>query len=218
MGKELWGHIDGSDPAPTEPPKLAQWQVKDARVMTWILGSIDQLLVPDLRPYRIAKDMWEYVRKVYNQDNTAKHFRLEYEIARYMSPVPTESLAIVRKLMGKVRGETCNKFNVLVARNTNILLAVVGSTTIDKSALTPEMVQQMIITTFLDLGLQGKCTLPSFSCLVDSDASNHMTNSSDTLSNVKKYYVNSQIANGNELPIHAIGNINSSIKDILVSP
>ena len=27
MGKELWGHINGSNPAPTEPTKLAQWQV-----------------------------------------------------------------------------------------------------------------------------------------------------------------------------------------------
>ena len=34
LGKELWGHIDGSDPFPIEPTKLAQWQVKDARVMT----------------------------------------------------------------------------------------------------------------------------------------------------------------------------------------
>ena len=83
IGKELWGHIDGSDPAPTELPKLAQWQVKDARVMTWILGSVDQLLIPNLRPYKTAKGMWEYLQKVYNQDNTAKRFQLEYEIASY---------------------------------------------------------------------------------------------------------------------------------------
>ena len=38
MGKELWGHIDGSDPAPTNVHKLPQWQIKDAWVMTWILG------------------------------------------------------------------------------------------------------------------------------------------------------------------------------------
>ena len=62
--------------------------------------------------------------------------------------------------------------------------AVVGSTTVNKSALTPEMVQQMIITAFSALRLQGKCTLPSFSWLVDSGASNHMTNSSKTLKNV----------------------------------
>ena len=41
IGKKLWGHIDGSDPTTTEPTKLAQWQVKDARVMTWILASVD---------------------------------------------------------------------------------------------------------------------------------------------------------------------------------
>ena len=59
MGKELCGHIDGSDPALTEPTTLAQWQVKDARVMTWILASVDQLIVFNLRPHKIAKDMWE---------------------------------------------------------------------------------------------------------------------------------------------------------------
>ena len=82
MGKELWGHIDGSDPTPTEPTKLAQWQVKDARVMTWILASVDQLIVFNLRSYKIAKDMWEYL-KVFNQDNTARRFQLEYDIANY---------------------------------------------------------------------------------------------------------------------------------------
>ncbi|KAL9426737.1 hypothetical protein AB3S75_033513 [Citrus x aurantiifolia] len=40
MGKELWGHIDGSDPTLPDPPKLAQWQVKDARVMTWIMRLV----------------------------------------------------------------------------------------------------------------------------------------------------------------------------------
>ena len=79
------------------------------------------------------------------------------------------------------------------------------------------MVQQMIITAFLALGLQGKRTLPSFSWLVNSGASNHMTNSSDTLSNVQKFYGNIQIANGSKLHIHAIRDISFSIKDVLVS-
>lgn len=51
--------------------------------MTWILGSVDQTLVPNLRPYKTSKDMWEYLKKVYNQDNSAKRFQLEYEIAKY---------------------------------------------------------------------------------------------------------------------------------------
>jgi hypothetical protein len=34
MGKELWGHIDGSDPTPTETKDLAKWMIKDARVVS----------------------------------------------------------------------------------------------------------------------------------------------------------------------------------------
>ncbi|KAL6965390.1 hypothetical protein U1Q18_052463 [Sarracenia purpurea var. burkii] len=83
MGKELWGHIDGSEPAPTELPKLAQWKVKDARVMSWILGSVDPQIVLYLRPYKTAKSMWEFFRKVYQQDNVARRFQLKYEIANY---------------------------------------------------------------------------------------------------------------------------------------
>ncbi|TXG71326.1 hypothetical protein EZV62_006261 [Acer yangbiense] len=63
MGKELWGHIDDSDPAPTEPKELTNWKVKDACVMSWILGSIDPLIVLNLRPYKTAKTMWEYLLK-----------------------------------------------------------------------------------------------------------------------------------------------------------
>ena len=83
MGKELWGHIDCSDLAPTEPTKLAQRQVKDARVMTWILAYVDQLIVFNLRLYKTTKDMWEYLKKVYNQDNIVRRFQLEYDIANY---------------------------------------------------------------------------------------------------------------------------------------
>ena len=50
------------------------------------------------------------------------------------------------------------------------------------------MVQQMIISAFSALGLQGKGDLPSSFWLVDSGASNHMTSSSDALSNVCTYH------------------------------
>ena len=82
------------------------------------------------------------------------------------------------------------------------------------------MVQQMIISTFSALGLQVKGDLPSSFWLVDSGASNHMISSSDTLSNVLTYHgaTNIQIANGTRLPIHAIGDINSSVKNVFVSP
>jgi len=39
-GKELWGHINGSNPAPTNADALSKWEIMDARVMSWILSSI----------------------------------------------------------------------------------------------------------------------------------------------------------------------------------
>ncbi|XP_058106479.1 uncharacterized protein LOC131249728 [Magnolia sinica] len=51
--------------------------------MTWILGSVDPLIVLNLRPYKTARDKWQYLKKVYNQDHIARRFQLEYEIANY---------------------------------------------------------------------------------------------------------------------------------------
>ena len=82
-GKELWGHIDGTVPAPRDPRQLAQWSVKDARVMSWITGSCDQQIVLHLRSHKTANSMWEYLKKVYHQTNSARRFQLECEIANY---------------------------------------------------------------------------------------------------------------------------------------
>jgi hypothetical protein len=75
--------VDGSDLAPTDSTKLLQWKVKDARVMSWILGSVDPLIVLNLRLYKTVKIMWEYLKKVYYQDNNARRFQLENDISNY---------------------------------------------------------------------------------------------------------------------------------------
>lgn len=51
--------------------------------MTWILRSIDPLIVLNLRTYNTAKAIWDYLQKVYNHDNSARCFQLEHEIANY---------------------------------------------------------------------------------------------------------------------------------------
>ncbi|XP_042939365.1 uncharacterized protein LOC122274389 [Carya illinoinensis] len=81
----------------------------------------------------------------------------------------------------------------------------------DSSTLTIEKVQQIILSTFSALGLQGNDFI-SPSWLVDLDASNHMTSSSDTLSNVLPYtgLAHIQVANGSQLPIHAIRDMDSN--------
>jgi hypothetical protein len=68
----------------------------DARVMTWILSSIEPHLVLNLRPYKTVAAIWNYLNKVYNQDNTARRFQLEYEMANFTQ----ESLSIEEYFSG----------------------------------------------------------------------------------------------------------------------
>ncbi|KAG6500755.1 hypothetical protein ZIOFF_040608 [Zingiber officinale] len=79
-GKELWGHIDGSLMAPENAKDLGQWETKDARIISWLLGSIEAHMVNNLRPFNTAKEMWDYLKRIYHQDNTARRFQLELEI------------------------------------------------------------------------------------------------------------------------------------------
>ena len=51
-GKKLWGHIDGSNPAPRDAEALSKWEIKDTQVMTWILSLVEPHLVLNLRPYK----------------------------------------------------------------------------------------------------------------------------------------------------------------------
>ena len=80
-GKELWGHIDDSDPKPNDEQLLPKWEVKDWQIMTWILGSVDAQFILNLRPYKTAKEMWLYLKKIYFQENSARRFHLEHEIS-----------------------------------------------------------------------------------------------------------------------------------------
>lgn len=83
QGKELWGIIDGMDNKPTDPIKAAEWTAKDARVKSWLLQTMDSSLVINLRPYKTAKAMWDYLKKVYAQNSSARRFQLEYEMSNY---------------------------------------------------------------------------------------------------------------------------------------
>ena len=60
-GKDLWGHIDGSNPAPNKAihkEENAKWVIKDAQVMAWIIASVDPTIVLNLWPFKTAAKMW----------------------------------------------------------------------------------------------------------------------------------------------------------------
>jgi hypothetical protein len=79
----LWGHINRNNPAPKDADVLSKWKIMDARVMSQILSSVEPHLVLNLRPYKIAATMLNYLNKVYDQDNTARRFQLVYEMANF---------------------------------------------------------------------------------------------------------------------------------------
>ncbi|KAJ0039007.1 hypothetical protein Pint_23410 [Pistacia integerrima] len=80
---DFLGHIDGSALAPQGVKALSKWEIKDAWVMTWILSSVEPHLVLNLKPYKTTTAIWNYLNTVYNQDNSARRFQLEYEMANF---------------------------------------------------------------------------------------------------------------------------------------
>ena len=55
------------DPAPDKTMHKeahAKWEVKDAQVMTWIIGSVEPNIVLNLRPFTTVAKMWDYLKKI----------------------------------------------------------------------------------------------------------------------------------------------------------
>ncbi|KAG6656671.1 hypothetical protein CIPAW_04G038600 [Carya illinoinensis] len=51
--------------------------------MSWILGSIEPHIILNLRPYKTSKAMWEYLKRIYTQNNSDQRFQLEFEMANF---------------------------------------------------------------------------------------------------------------------------------------
>jgi len=363
-GKNLWSHVNGHSPVPdtdTQMEEYAKWEVQDAQVMAWIISSVDPNIVLNLRPFTTAAKMWDYLKKIYSQNNTARRFQLEHDIAIFQQDslsisdfyshflnlwaeytdivyenLPAEGLTSVQqvhettkrdqflmKLRSDFEGLRSNLMNRATVPSLDACLnellreeqrlltqttleqqqsksfpvayavqsrtkgrdlrniqcfcckgfghfasdcpkkfcnyckkeghiikecpirppkksataftasarssaapSLVDSATVQHipsppvQTLTPEIVQQMIISAFSALGISGKPFSTTSPWYFDSGASNHMTNTAEILTNVTKYSGNLQIhtADGNHLPITAIGDISSSLNDIFVSP
>jgi len=82
-GKELWGHLDGSSPAPTNPQELSIWTTKDAKIVSWILGSVEPHMINNLRSFGTGKEIWDYFLRIYSQNNSTQKFQVEMGIANY---------------------------------------------------------------------------------------------------------------------------------------
>ena len=73
--------------------KILSWNTKDAKIKTWILGSVEPQYILNLKPYKASKEMWEYLKQVYHQGNSARRYQLELEIAQFpKAPHPSRTI------------------------------------------------------------------------------------------------------------------------------
>ncbi|XP_058742633.1 uncharacterized protein LOC131615160 [Vicia villosa] len=78
-----WSHLDNVSKAPTDKTALDAWETQDAQIITWILNSIDPQMINNLCSFSTAQEIWNYLKRIYNQDNSAKRFQLELDITNY---------------------------------------------------------------------------------------------------------------------------------------
>ena len=78
----------------------------------------------------------------------------------------------------------------------------------------------MIISVFFAFGHSSNHTISSKPWYFDFGASNHMTNTVISLSNVRNYDANLKIntTDGSSLPISVVRDLSSSLTDVFVSP
>ncbi|KAF2295780.1 hypothetical protein GH714_033949 [Hevea brasiliensis] len=245
-GKELWGH-DGSDPAPTDSKELLQWNVKDTRgnlsIQEYFSGF--QNLWAEFTDLVYAKR--PLTKSTFKQENTVmvafvakgkgkgrdmnnilcysckeyghiaancgkKFYNYYKQLGHIIKECPTRP----QNRRANASSATMNSSNHFAAP----AISTTPSTAAEPVVLTPEMVQQMIVSAFSALGLQVNDIASSQFWLVDSAASNHMTNSSSMLKNVHKYHgsIEIQIANESNIPITKVGDLTPSFKNIFISP
>ena len=67
----------------TDSKALATWSKENAKVITWVLNSIDPSLIVALQAYTATSDMWAHLNKIHHQTNKARKFHLDSEIVKY---------------------------------------------------------------------------------------------------------------------------------------
>ncbi|XXG90666.1 hypothetical protein AAC387_Pa12g2380 [Persea americana] len=93
-GKCMLGYLDGTVPKPVvdssstasrtvDEKAVATWNQNNAKVVTWILNSVDPSLSMSLQAFTKASDMWNHMKKLNHQTNKARKFHLDTELAKY---------------------------------------------------------------------------------------------------------------------------------------
>jgi len=86
-GKSMCNYVDGTSVKPTDKKdeakyskELETWDVSNSKILTWINNSISQSIGMQLAKYDTAKEVWDHLKRLYNQSNFAKRYQLESDI------------------------------------------------------------------------------------------------------------------------------------------
>ncbi|CAN0870467.1 Retrovirus-related Pol polyprotein from transposon TNT 1-94 [Linum grandiflorum] len=83
-GKGLLSYLDGSCPKPTASGSMSStsaWSMNNARVLSYIIGSVEPAIALTLRSFPSAASVWKHLGKTYTHVNTSRYFDLEYALA-----------------------------------------------------------------------------------------------------------------------------------------
>ncbi|CAN0918603.1 hypothetical protein LINGRAHAP2_LOCUS30964 [Linum grandiflorum] len=81
----MMDYLDGTAKKPADDAADAAkktWKKNNARVFSWLLGSIDQSIALTLRTFDCAASVWDHLKKTYSQVNKSRVFEVEYELAK----------------------------------------------------------------------------------------------------------------------------------------
>ncbi|CAN1300326.1 hypothetical protein LINPERPRIM_LOCUS24550, partial [Linum perenne] len=61
---------------------LEAWETNDAKVFSWLIGSMETSIAMTLRNFDTAAEAWDHLRRSYSQVNASRIFEVEYALAR----------------------------------------------------------------------------------------------------------------------------------------
>ncbi|CAL1412883.1 unnamed protein product [Linum trigynum] len=85
-GRGLLSILDGTAPRPSIPPSidhdLTRWTQNNARIISWLLGSVDPSIALGLRLFTTAHEMWTDLAATYNTNTTTSRFDIQFALSR----------------------------------------------------------------------------------------------------------------------------------------
>lgn len=81
-GKQMWGYISGVIVAPeaANVESMEKWDTNNSKIITWINNSVENKIGMQLAKYDTAKQVWDYLERLFVRSNFAIQYQLEADI------------------------------------------------------------------------------------------------------------------------------------------